>query len=93
MLGLGNLRKVVLHMKKLSCMTITLALLLGIAPPTYAELFPDSGPPGTTVTIGGNDFGKFVSTAENRVEFNGIPALVQLWEKDLIMVKVPYWTL
>ena len=89
MLGLGNLRKVVLHMKKLSYMIITLALLLGIASPTYAELFPDSGPPGTTVTIGGDDFGKFVSTAENRVEFNGIPALVQLWEKDLIMVKVP----
>ena len=54
-----------------------------------AELFPDSGPPGATVTIGGPTFGEFVSTAENRVEFNGVPALIQLWEPDLVMVKVP----
>ncbi len=53
------------------------------------ELFPDSGPPGTTVTIGGADFGVFVSTAENHVTFNGAPALIQLWEPDLVMVKVP----
>ncbi len=54
-----------------------------------AELFPDSGPPGATVTIGGGAFGEFVSTAENRVDFNGVPALIQLWEPDLVMVKVP----
>ncbi len=55
----------------------------------HAELFPDSGPPGITVTIGGTAFGEFVSTAENRVDFNGVPALIQLWEPDLVMVKVP----
>lgn len=52
-------------------------------------LFPDAGPPGATVTIGDGDFGPFISTADNRVEFNGIPALIQLWEPDLVMVKVP----
>ena len=55
----------------------------------HAELFPDAGPPGTTVTIGGGQFGDFVSTEVNRVLFHGIPALIQLWEPDLIMVKVP----
>ena len=41
------------------------------------------------MTIGGSAFGDFVSTAENRVDFNGVPALIQLWEPDLVMVKVP----
>ncbi len=61
----------------------------GAASPAQAELFPDAGPPGATVTIGGGDFGPFVSTAENRVEFNGASALIQLWEPDLVMVKIP----
>lgn len=56
---------------------------------SWAELFPEAGPPGTTVTIGGGEFGTFQSPQTNRVEFNGIPALIQLWEPDLIMVKVP----
>ena len=64
-------------------------LICGFTHPVSAELFPASGAPGTTVTIGGGDFGEFVSTATNRVEFNGVPALIQLWEKDLVMVKVP----
>ena len=55
----------------------------------YAELLPDSGPAGTTVTISGQEFGTFRSTQVNRVEFNGVPALIQLWENDFIMVKVP----
>lgn len=55
----------------------------------WAELFPEAGPAGTTVTIGGGKFGEFVSTAINRVDFNGVPALIQVWEPDLIMVKVP----
>lgn len=70
---------------------VLLALLVVCATASFvqAELFPDSGPPGVTVTIGGSAFGEFVSTAENRVDFNGVPALIQLWEPDLIMVKVP----
>ena len=70
---------------------VFLALLVVCTTASFvqAELFPDSGPPGATVTIGGAAFGKFVSTAENRVDFNGVPALIQLWEPDLVMVKVP----
>ncbi len=68
---------------------LALLFVFGTASFAQAELFPDSGPPGATVTIGGPTFGEFVSTAENRVEFNGVPALIQLWEPDLVMVKVP----
>ena len=70
---------------------VFLALLIVCVTASFvqAELFPDSGPPGATVTIGGAAFGEFVSTAENRVDFNGVPALIQLWEPDLVMVKVP----
>ncbi|MDE0403740.1 MAG: IPT/TIG domain-containing protein [Nitrospira sp.] len=70
---------------------VFIALLVVCATVSFAqaELFPASGPPGVTVTIGGSAFGEFVSTAENRVNFNGVPALIQLWEPDLVMVKVP----
>lgn len=64
-------------------------LASSVGSPTWAELFPAMGPPGTTVTVGGGAFGDFVSTGVNQVEFNGVPALIQLWEPDLIMVKVP----
>jgi len=76
-------------MKQISCLTLIVSFVLGVGAPVNAELFPESGPPGTTVTVGGDDFGEFVSTAVNRVEFNGASALIQLWEKDLVMVKVP----
>ena len=68
---------------------LVLAVVVGLVSSVQADLFPDAGPPGTTVTIGGGEFGEFVSTAENQVEFNGVPALIQLWEPDLVMVKVP----
>jgi len=74
---------------KLFSSLITIALMTYILPSVYAELLPESGPPGTTVTISGQDFGAFQSTQVNGVEFNGIPALIQLWEPDFIMVKVP----
>nr|HQU29688.1 IPT/TIG domain-containing protein [Nitrospirales bacterium] len=54
-----------------------------------AELFPASGPVGTTVTINGEGFGDFRNTQENRVEFDGVSALIQSWEPDFILVKVP----
>jgi hypothetical protein len=76
-------------MKQIPYVAIMLFLVLGVSSPVNAELFPASGPPGTTVTVGGDDFGEFVSTGVNRVEFNGVSALIQLWEKDLVMVKVP----
>ena len=66
-----------------------IALMIYLAPSAYAELLPEAGPPGMTVTISGQDFGPFQSTQVNGVEFNGVPALIQLWEPDFIMVKVP----
>lgn len=63
--------------------------LCGGASLAQADVFPEAGPPGTTVTLGGAAFGDFVSTGENRVTFGGVPALIQLWEPDLVMVKVP----
>ena len=66
-----------------------ISLMTYLAPSGYAELLPEAGPPGTTVTLSGQDFGPFQSTQSNGVEFNGVPALIQLWEPDFIMVKVP----
>ncbi len=54
------------------------------------SLFPPSGPPGSTVTISGEDFGQFQSTEANQVLFNDLPALVQRWDTNLIEVKVPH---
>lgn len=62
---------------------------LALASPATADLFPKEAPPGATVTISGTDFGTYQSPATNRVTFNGVPALVQRWEADLIRVKVP----
>ena len=76
-------------MRQFSSLALLATCVFGMAVPVCAELLPDSGPQGTTVTIGGDDFGPFVSTGVNQVEFNGTPALIQLWEKDLVMVKVP----
>lgn len=67
----------------------TLVSCLLPAFPGFAEVLPESGPPGTTVTLSGEGFGSFQSTQVNRVEFNGVSALIQLWEPDFIMVKVP----
>ena len=68
---------------------IAIASIVCLVPSVYAELLPEAGPPGTTVTISGQDFGPFQSTQVNGVTFNGVPALIQLWEQDFIMVKVP----
>jgi hypothetical protein len=65
------------------------ACFLSFSSLTHAELFPSEGPPGTTVTIGGEGFGDFQNTQDNRVEFQGSPALIQSWEPDFILVKVP----
>jgi len=68
---------------------VTVALITYLGASVHAELLPEAGPPGTTVTISGQDFGTFQSTQVNGVEFNGTQALIQLWEPDFIMVKVP----
>ena len=66
-------------------------LLAGWVLSAWAEsrLAPDAAPPGATVSISGKGFGPFKSTRENRVLFNGLPALIQRWDADLIAVKVP----
>lgn len=52
-------------------------------------LIPDTAPPGAVVSITGKGFGSFRSAQDNRVLFHGVPALIQRWEADLIIVKVP----
>ncbi|MCA9472204.1 MAG: IPT/TIG domain-containing protein [Nitrospirales bacterium] len=66
-----------------------LILLFGLVGMANADIHPEAGPLGTTVTISGGNFGAFQSTQSNRVDFNGASALVQQWEDDFIMVKVP----
>ena len=78
----------------MKCMSLmfsgTLVLFASILPGNaQAELFPAGGPVGTTVTISGEGFGDFRNTQENRVEFGGVSALIQSWEADFILVKVP----
>ena len=75
--------------KKIMCGIVVVMGSMLLASWGQAEILPPLGPPGTTVTISGEDFGTFQSTRENKVSFNGIPALIQLWEPDFIMVKVP----
>ena len=63
----------------------------GLVSPALAgnSLSPQAAPPGATVVISGKGFGPFKSTRDNRVLFNGLTALVQQWDAELIAVKVP----
>ena len=54
-----------------------------------ASLSPAASIPGDTVMITGKGFGPYKSTQQNRVLFNGLPALIQRWESEVISVKVP----
>lgn len=65
--------------------------IAGFASSSWAEsrLIPESAPPGAVVNIAGKGFGQFRSAQNNKVLFRGIPALVQRWDRDLIVVKVP----
>ena len=71
-----------------SLMSVALGFFL-FSTVAHAEMFPSDGPPGTTVTISGEGFGEFQNTQANRVEFQGVSALIQSWEPDFILVKVP----
>ena len=68
-----------------------LIVLLAAATPVSAasEVFPGSGPIGTTVTISGEGFGKFMSVRENAVLFGSAPGLIEHWENGKIAVRVP----
>ena len=72
----------------ISALVINMA---GFASSSWAasSLIPESGPPGAVVNIAGKGFGQFRSAQDNRVLFQGTPALIQRWDSDLIVVKVP----
>src|SRR5919201_3395162 len=65
------------------------SLLLASSAWADSNLSPEAAPPGATVTISGKDFGSFKSTHDNKVTFNGMAALIQRWDSDLIVTKVP----
>jgi hypothetical protein len=54
------------------------------------ELSSRSSIPGATVVLNGKGFGSFKSTQFNRVTVNGVSALVQRWEREIIEIKVPF---
>ncbi|MDP1947427.1 MAG: IPT/TIG domain-containing protein [Nitrospirota bacterium] len=74
---------------------IIAALGISEVPPGFGAsalpvtLQPDHATPGATLSISGKGFGNFQSVQSNKVTVNGVPALVQRWEPDLIEVKVP----
>lgn len=60
------------------------------AAPRAIELSSPSATPGATLSLAGKGFGNFQSVQTNKVTVNGVPALVQRWEPDLIEIKVPF---
>jgi hypothetical protein len=90
-------------MQRIATFTTCLVLLLLSGNQAYAaakskavetkvtvELSTNMVTPGATVTLTGKGFGPFKSTAVNKVMVNGLPALVQRWETELIEIKVPF---
>lgn len=77
---------------------IVTALSVSGVPPGFGAsavpvtLQPDHATPGATLSLTGKGFGRFKSVQVNHVTINGVPALVQRWEPDLIEVKVPFNT-
>jgi hypothetical protein len=70
---------------------VLVAPVAGYTTSAWAEnnVIPEAAPPGAVVSIAGKGFGQFRSAQENRVLFRGTPALIQRWDPDLIVVKVP----
>lgn len=90
-------------MQRMAAFTTFLLLLLLSGTHTYAaakskavetkviaELSTNMATPGATVTLNGKGFGPFKSTSFNKVSVNGLSALVQRWEPELIEIKVPF---
>lgn len=75
---------------------VAAALLLGSlvhvaqAKSLAVEVSSRSVPPGATLILSGTGFGSFQSVHTNKVTVNGVPALIQRWEADLLEVKVPF---
>ena len=57
---------------------------------TAIKLSSQTTTPGATLSLIGKGLGNFTSVQINKVTINGVPALVQRWESDLIEVKVPF---
>ena len=66
------------------------AISLSHAGKTGIELSTRSATPGATLVLSGKGFGTFKSTQFNRVTVNGVSALVQRWDREVIEVKVPF---
>src|SRR5687768_12159573 len=73
----------------IACLFAFPLVVIGLPLSGEAAVTPESGPVGAVVTITGKGFGPFRSAHDSRVSFKGAPALIQRWEPDLIVVKVP----
>lgn len=84
------MNRVVITVLFLSCVIpIGGTLSLSHAGKTGIELSTRSVAPGGTLVLSGKGFGTFKSTQFNRVTVNGVSALVQRWDREVIEVKVP----
>ena len=73
-----------------AAIVLSAALGLAQAAAPAIELSSKSATPGATLSLTGKGFGPFKSVQTNKVTVNGVPALVQRWEPDLIEIKIPF---
>ncbi len=84
------MNRVVITVLFLSCVIpVGGTISLSHAGKTGIELSTRSVTPGATLVLSGKGFGTFKSTQFNRVTVNGVSALVQRWDREVIEVKVP----
>jgi len=84
------MNRVVITVLFLSCVIpVGGTLSLSHAGKTGIELSTRSVTPGATLVLSGKGFGTFKSAQFNRVTVNGVLALVQRWDREVIEVKVP----
>ncbi|TKB67939.1 MAG: hypothetical protein E8D52_11790 [Nitrospira sp.] len=85
------MNRVVITVLLLSCVIpVGGTISLSHAGKTGIELSTRSVTPGATLVLSGKGFGTFKSTQFNRVTVNGVSALVQRWDREVIEVKVPF---
>lgn len=85
------MNRVVITVLFLSCVIpVGGTISLSHAGKTGIELSTRSVTPGATLVLSGKGFGTFKSTQFNRVTVNGVSALVQRWDREVIEVKVPF---
>lgn len=74
----------------LVCLVGEANLLVAHAGQGTIELSSRSSTPGATLVLTGKGFGTYKSTQFNRVTVNGLPALVQRWDAQVIEIKIPF---